>query len=166
MASPQAGAAGERCRFRLANQGRAICPTGETRKPATPKDRLRRVAGEPCWRSGEQVPRPPKMHGRALRAFRRTGHEKPDGITKTAAARPSRKERLSSQQLRPSDFVSLRVGRSPFRVRRGGGPDGARQRHGLARGLAQWRLGGPCRTAAQPPADDDGFRVSRGAPCR
>ncbi len=65
---------------------------------------------------------------------------------------------------RPSDFVDIRVGRSPFRVRRGGAPDWARQWRVLAWGLAHWRMGGPCRTAAQPPSADAGFRVSRGAP--
>lgn len=31
---------------------------------------------------------------------------------------------------------------------------------------ASLRGGGPCRTAAQPPSDNDGFRVSRKAQCR
>ena len=42
-------------------------------------------------------------------------------------------------------------------------PTGARQWHGPARGLAHWRMGGPCRTAALPPSANDGFRVPREA---
>ena len=60
-------------------------------------------------------------------------------------------------ELRPSDFVSVRVGQRPFRVRRGGGPYGTRQWRGLARGLAHLREGGPCRTAAKPPSAETAF---------
>jgi len=74
------------------------------------------------------------------------------------------KSSLVPPQTACGNFVLVRVGRSPFRVRRGGDPDGARQWRGLALGLAHWRNGESCRTAAQPPSAEAGFRVSRVAP--
>ena len=135
-----------------------------TRKPTAAKDRLLRFAACPWRRPGEQVPRPPPRPCPALRAFRRVGHEKPRGITKTAAARPARKERLPSQycdSLISCLFVS---GEARFVSGVAEAPPGARQRRGHARGLAHRRMGGPCRTAAQPPSAIAGFRVPRGAP--
>ena len=54
-----------------------ICPTGETRKSTSAKDRLRRFSARPCQRPGEQVPRPPTMLRLARCALRLVEHKSP-----------------------------------------------------------------------------------------
>ena len=147
----------------LANQGSAIGPTGETRKPPMPKDRLRRTAAMPCRRSGEQVPRPPQMHGRALRAFRLAGHEKPCGITKTAALRPSRKVGINHSKRCAGvscHFVSGNArfvsGKAEIPMGRG---NGAALRGGLPTGA--WAGFAARRRSRHPPMTVFVFRAER-----